>query len=386
MGGLALFIVNYNGFSLLGDLFFKCLDSFIAAAKGLGSVDIWFVDNGSRDSSVGEVRRRYGNRLGYIAISRNLGYGAACNIAYAYTKRLGLRYNYYVCSNNDIEVDRSSFGRLVRWLGILEDRHPRGFIASPILVNGYDGLVDFGGLFVDEAGSTWPLRLALLDAGKVGIVIREPLPVSFCDGAFHITHRNVIEDLGWFDPSLFLYYEDVELSLRAWSHGYPSLLIPVVLGKHYRMTTAGKARIRAAFFNSRNKVYYIARYMGRKSFLKLLLRNLSYPARILEIRSNPSLQNLMHTIVPGAVVYEPSNTTLLELSKYMAQAFLEGLALALRKRGRKKSRGGVKQSALLHMSFTDLLSQKRIIAKLQSQVKRRIVEALKHSGEGQTLK
>ncbi len=368
MKRLAIFIVNYNGLSVLDDLLFKCLDSFAAITEKFSFTDLWFVDNGSSDASVEKVKKRYGDKFKYIILSQNLGYGAACNIAYVYTKKLGLHYKYYICSNNDVQIFYTKLDDLLHKLAILEKEYPKGFIAAPVLLNGYDGFVDFGGFFIDEAGGTWPLRLVLFNKNKVKYMLKKPVPVSYCDGAFLIVHRNVTENLGWFNPYFFLYYEDVELSLRAWNKGYPTLLIPLVLGKHYRSASTKRISKLATYFSIRNRIYSILCYRGYLSLFKLISWFLFYFLRIYEIRSSSELQNPIRKVMPGIIIYKLSYTSLLVLLRYVTRALLEGLVMFLKKR--KSCQSSVNKNMLfLKVGFTDMFSQKKIIIKLQKQMK-----------------
>jgi len=267
---LAVFIVNYNGASSLGELFLKALESFTTATSGLSGVDIWLVDNGSLDNSLEEARSRFGASLKYVRLSRNLGYGGACYLAYIYTLYLGLRYDYYVCSNNDIVVSSEDFKELIEWLHRLSRVFENGFIASPILGNGSGGL-DNGSYYIDSFGEVWPLTLISSSPEKLaGLLLNKPIPVSYADGAFMVFHRKAVEK-AFFDPRLFLYAEDVEASLRGWQYEVPSLLVPVVLGDHYRNSTTRKIKPVSIYTSIRNGVYVSYRYLGVKGFIGSLM-------------------------------------------------------------------------------------------------------------------
>jgi len=372
---MAIFIVNYNGLSTLGNIFFKCLEQFTYVSEKYAIVDLWFVDNGSSDASVNEAKKQYGDTFNYISLSHNLGYGTACNIAYRYTKKLGLRYKYYVCSNNDIELNSEAFGKLLTWLAVLEEKYPQGFIASPILVNGYDNFVDYGGYFLDDAGNTWPLRLLILNVENVEKILRDPIEVSYADGAFLIAHRNAIEDVGLFNEYFILYYEDVEFSLRAWSKGYPSILIPTVLGKHYRSITTRKASMKALYLYLRNRAFTTIQYLGPASFLKMIMWYLFYIVRVFEFRNNKQLYNIVTKMMPGHITLESSIETLLESFKFVVRAFIDGISLHSTK-GITYSSKKVGGKALLSVGFSEIISQKRAIATLQRELKTYIIERL----------
>lgn len=363
---IAIFIVNHNGLSALDNVFFECLDSFVDMVREYENIDLWFVDSRSSDSSVEEVKKRYGNMLNYITLSYNLGYSGACDIAYIYTKKIGLDYEYYICSNNDIQIFKTKIDKVFYWLKVLEKKYPKGFIAAPLLLNAYDGYIDFGGYFVDETGGTWSLRLVLYNADKVEKVLSKPIQVNYCDGAFLIVHRNVIKNIDLFDPRFFLYYEDVELSLRAWSHGYPSVLVPVILGRHYRSIITRKINLLSSYLNLRNRVYSIISYMNSISLLKFILWYLLYPLRVYETRNNRYLRKIAQLVIPGTMLHS-SNGLTLSFFKYMTRAFLEGVTMALR--NRKNYQKIVRRNILACIDFTDIFSFKKIILKLQKSVK-----------------
>jgi GT2 family glycosyltransferase len=319
------------------------------------------------------VKSRYGNRFNYIQLSRNLGYGAACNIAYAHTRKLGLRYKYYVCSNNDIELYPGALTILLHQLEEAEKLYPRGFIATPILINGYDGFIDVGGAFIDDAGGTWSLRLALLNKEKAKKILKVPMPVDYADGAFLIVHWRVAESIGLFSPPLYLYYDDVELSLRARTHKYPSILIPVILGVHYRSLTTSTMRLTTIYLQVRNRVYITAHYLSSLSMIKLFLWYLSYSLRILET-STRGLRDLTSKMQLGHVAYSsPRSLVSLSLLRYVTRAFIDGLLMAVRVH---RHREGNAIKSAFHIRFIDMFNQKMLITRLQNQAKLYIIRQL----------
>jgi len=369
---IAIFIINYNGLTLLGEIFFNCLEQFVNISKKYSSIDLWLVDNGSSDASVVEVKKLYGDSFKYITSSRNLGYGASCNIAYRYTKMLGLEYKYYICSNNDIIVDPDAFGKILATLVDLEKKYPSGFIATPLLQNGYDNFVDFGGYFLDSAGNAWPLRLLFLNIEKVEKILKGPIKVSYADGAFLIIHKNVIKDIGLFSNHFILYYEDVELSLRGWNKKYPSIFIPIILGKHYRSSTSKQLKMEVNYLSIRNKVYSVIHYLGLLSFLKYVLWQIFYPIRLIEIMSNKQLFDTITKISPHLTTLKFDKKSLVDISKYIVRAFFDGIKMAKDREKRMK----IQNLPYLNLGFTDIVSQKRTIIKLRKQLKKYILSHL----------
>jgi len=384
---LAIIIVNYNGVSGLKELFFKVLDSVLDAVRGVPGVDVWFVDNGSTDDSVRIVQEKYGNMSKILTLGRNVGYGGACNLAYAYTNKLGLRYRFYACINNDIVIDSGRFRNLLAWLKILDRMSPKGFIATPILINGYIEGLDFGGYFIDSSGGAWPLRFVIRSAEKLANVLRLPLPVSYADGAFIIFHRAVIEKIGFFEPRFFLYGEDVEVCLRAWQNDIPSLLIPVIVGKHYRSTTTSIIKRIQVYMQVRNRVYNALRYFGLHGLIKTLIWYALYPIRLIDSK---------HVIV-GKLLEEVGLNLLgtiqnlggdISTIKLITRAFIDGIRWARKnKKGQNNTLKG-SSGPVLGLPISSLVSTKALLNNAQVALLDRLYQHLeyhKQSNKLQTL-
>jgi len=203
-------------------------------------------------------------------------------------------------------------------------------------------------------------------------MLKKPVPISYADGAFSIVHYKVLEDIGWFDPRFFLYYEDVEFSLRAWTKGYPSILIPVILGKHYRSITAKKASLRSFYLHVRNRVFTTVYYMGFHSFYRFLQWYILYPIRLLEIKNNKELQFLFDKIQPSI---KDVMSTKIALLKNFTLATIEALRVARREIARRHY-VSIVNTPIIHVGLTDLFSQKRVFSVVQNQVRKYLSKAL----------
>ena len=97
------------------------------------------------------------------------------------------------------------------------------------------GLVAFQDWFAGDRGS------GEVDDGRYG----EREEVFGACGAAMMVRRAVIEDCGPFDPSFFMYYEDVDLALRARSRGHTCLYVPDAVVEHLH---AGSSVEGSSFF------------------------------------------------------------------------------------------------------------------------------------------
>jgi hypothetical protein len=73
-----------------------------------------------------------------------------------------------------------------------------------------------------------------------------PRPLLSVCGACCLIKRSVIDEIGFFDPHYFMYYEDVDLSLRAWRAGWDIVYEPRSIIHHKHKATTGM--ITSSFF------------------------------------------------------------------------------------------------------------------------------------------
>lgn len=189
------------------------------------------VDNASDDDSVA-VARDLGAVV--ITLAENVGFGAANNIGARSTIS-----RYVVFANPDIEV---VVGSLVQ-LGLTLDRFPDAVIA-PQLLNA-DGSRQPSGRNLPTLSSKVLNRLPSASRRTYQITADdcEQRYVSWAIGAAVAMTSATFEDVHW-DERFFVYYEDSDLGLRAWSRGHPVVLDGTVRWVHgwARATTGLDAR------------------------------------------------------------------------------------------------------------------------------------------------
>ena len=214
---VSIVIVNYNGRHHLE----KCLPSVFATRKL--QLEVIVVDNGSSDDSVAWTREHW-PQVRVIAETRNLGFGLANLVGARNAKS-----NYLVLLNSDTVVTPGWLEHLIRPIlldpGIGATCSQLRLLARPDYLNargggmsrlgfGYD--IDFGYPFAPPAGPE--------DA--------TPVDVLFPSGAAMLMRRTDFLDVGAFDPSFFMYHEDVDLGWRLWLLGKRVVLCPASIVFH----------------------------------------------------------------------------------------------------------------------------------------------------------
>jgi GT2 family glycosyltransferase len=191
------------------------------------------VDSGSRDRGP-ELAAERGAEL--IRLDGNQGFGAGCNAG------LGLVTEPVTAFvNPDVELLDGALSRLA------SDASAGGALLAPRLLNA-DGSVQ-------DSAHPLPGRLdtlipALLPRPLLPAPRRRryepwrsdtPRPVGWAVAACILGRTEELRAIGPFDPHAFLFYEDMELCLRARRAGIPTLLRPDVVVRHLGGASTSRA-------------------------------------------------------------------------------------------------------------------------------------------------
>ncbi|WP_440708515.1 glycosyltransferase family 2 protein [Herbiconiux sp. YIM B11900] len=235
------------------------------------------VDNGSGDGSLEELRERHPQHL-VVDAGRNGGFGAGVNA--------GIRAcpaDAYVLLNNDAVAEPGFVAALVRALWaepaagavtariVLQGRWRQAVTGSP----GDGGLVGpDGALWRRVAGGTDDDGVELLNStgnemtrsgngrdrdwlrpvgGAAGADRPAGEVFGFCGGAA-VLRASALGQAGLFDESLFMYYEDTELSWRLRRGGWSIRYEPTATARHAHAASSGTGSEIFRFSNERNRM------------------------------------------------------------------------------------------------------------------------------------
>jgi len=205
---LDIVIVSYNTAPDLD----RCLASIVAHPP-VGLAHVFVVDNGSSDGSPELVRERY-PAVDLIALSQNVGFGAANNVALTRSAA-----TYVLLLNSDTIVPAGAIGRLLERL-----QATRAAVAGPRLVDDHGrGEVSFGRMLspIGELRQQWRTWAASRDSAWArryrGRLLAHEREVDWVSGACMLLVREAAVEAGLFDERYFLYEEDVDFcaALRA---------------------------------------------------------------------------------------------------------------------------------------------------------------------------
>jgi len=178
-----------------------------------------------------------------IANDRNAGFGAAVNQAFREAQAP------FLAVLNDDAVAHP--GWLEALVAAVQDRPDVGMCASQVRLAG-EGLLDSAGM------------LLCLDGSSKQRGHREP-PESYArrqeallpSGSAALYRRAMLEEIGLFDETFFLYCEDTDLGLRARWAAWECLYVPDAVVEHRYSHSAGPASALKAYYVERNRLFVI---------------------------------------------------------------------------------------------------------------------------------
>lgn len=225
----------------------RCLPPLLADLAPLEGAEVIVADDRSSDGTVAWLAGAH-PVVRTVAVRDPGGFAAACNAGARAAKAPVVAF-----LNNDTEVRPGWASALLAEL----DRHPEAVIAGALSVRGEDpSVVDSAGIRLSPYGSASDIGIgapvSLVPAGS-----REAAGVS---GVSMAVRADWFAATGGFDERLFMYYEDVELCLRAWLEGFTVRVTPAAVVVHAGGATAGGryAPLRD-YYGSRNRILVTAK-------------------------------------------------------------------------------------------------------------------------------
>lgn len=249
----AVVVVTWNACDMLAD----CLDSLAGQTVGV-LMEVVVVDNASQDGTADMVRRQYPN-IRVIEVARNLGFGAAVN--------LGIRHTsapFIVLLNNDAVADPAMVLRLLAPL--TEPRSERIAAVTGHLVLAGAGLINSTGNFVSRTGRGYDRDWMQVDQHRPSGEV-----FGFC-GAAVALRRQSLEEVGGFDESLFLYYEDSDLSWRLRAAGWSVWYERSAIAAHQHASSSKAGSPVFIQWTERNGMIVFARHAPAELVLAMLAR------------------------------------------------------------------------------------------------------------------
>ncbi len=213
--------VNWNG----GEQVVETVRSL--ARSDYPRLRIVVVDNASTDGSDQRLEGEFPD-LAVWRLERNVGYGAAINLAVARCHReaAGLLPAYYLVLNNDVRLGVGAVSALVE----AARRHGPGVFGPKVLQAARPHRLEaaWGRFTWDHVAA----RLVGKNAPAAQPEWSREREVDILLGTVLLIHRDVFHRTGGFDPEFFMYHEEVDFLYRTRQAGFPVIYCPAAEVEH----------------------------------------------------------------------------------------------------------------------------------------------------------
>lgn len=117
-------------------------------------------------------------------------------------------------------------------------------------------------------------------------------------GAFFLVRREVFDLLSGFDERFFLYFDDVDLSLRARRSGIKSYYFADAYATHFGSGSTANIKATRYFYSMRSRILYAAKHFGRLGLATTVLGTFFFEpiSRILFFLSHGDAQSAAETV------------------------------------------------------------------------------------------
>jgi len=220
--GVSIVIPSWNGKDLLA----ASLPSLVGALeKTKIEHEVIVIDDASEDGTEAWLRQKY-PKVKVYRLQNHMGFSRAMNAGFA-----AADYQLVYALNNDMIVEEGFLEPLVE-----QFRKNRSLFAAASYIRPYAGKERV------ESGWTWAkMRKGLPSVRHRLLEPDDPVVTLYAGGGASLFRKDVFMEVGGFDPIYQPFYvEDLDLSFKAWRHGYEVVLVPQSRVIHKHRGTIGR--------------------------------------------------------------------------------------------------------------------------------------------------
>lgn len=274
MKKLYVIVLHYSG----RENTIECLKSLVKSRVPQGfSFTFVVVDNNSVDNLGSGIKKEFPG-LVLIQNKKNLGYSGGNNVGIKYALSQGAEY--VLLLNNDTIVQRDSAFELIMAL-----REKDGDVVCPKIYfeKGFEyhkdnySQKDLGKVFwFAGAQMDWKNVIGFhtgvdeVDRGQYDSQVE----IEFITGACFLVKAEVFKNVGVFDDSFFLYYEDADLSMRIKKQNYKIIFASKSIIYHKNAGSSGSGSPLQDYYITRNRLLFGLRYAPLRARVALIKEGL----------------------------------------------------------------------------------------------------------------
>jgi len=244
---------------------YACLNSFLLEHKKAKDFQTIVINNSVSENFSVLLQKKY-PQIQLVENKENLGYAAGVNIGIK--RALSENYRFIIILNNDTLLTKDTIIKLVK---LAESDSSIGLISPKIyFTRGFEyhrnlyqenekgtilwyagGILDWANIYASHQG------VDQVDKGQFDKIVE----TDFATGCCMLVTKEVIQKIGLFDEKYFLYFEDIDLSVRAKRAGFRVIYQPKACLSHKNASTSGKpGSLLHLYYQTRNRLYFGYKY------------------------------------------------------------------------------------------------------------------------------
>lgn len=207
-------------------------------------------------------------RISLIKTEENLGFAGGHNLGFERAIQQGAAYVWVL--NNDAIVRADTLDKLEQ---ALEDDATLAAV-SPVILEHSTGKPQHLGAAIDRQ----TLRITQVDSFEQLAAWQQAGHSFSLWGTALLLRVSALKQVGGFDPALFAYFEDADLSCRLLNHGYRTAVVADAMIEHKEVhdSASGLRLPHYYFYMVRNKVLFMRKHCSRWRMFQTARENLAY--------------------------------------------------------------------------------------------------------------
>ena len=245
---ISIIILNYNA----GNLLQNCVESVFKT--NYNNFEVIVVDNTSTDNSHKECKEKF-KEIILIENKKNYGYceGNNCGIRNA-------KGEFIVILNPDTIVEKDWLNHFIN----AQEENGEGLYQPKILSLYEKKVLQSTGNMIQLFGFGYAKDKGVLDQQR-----REKITkIGYASGTCLFISKNLLDKIGFLDPFIFLYHDDLELGWRAAQLGFRSYYVPKSIIYHAESYSL-KWSSKKFFWLERNRKYCLLTHLSKSTYQKM---------------------------------------------------------------------------------------------------------------------
>ena len=210
------------------------------------TIDITVIDNSEDHSGIHKLADKYCG-VEFVFNATNVGFAAGCNQGFLHSLEVGASHTLFL--NNDTVIVEPFIDKIVNWM---HESDNVGAVSPRINYFYAPEIPWFHASTINE--------LTMEIVHNNDITYNSPVKVPWLTGCALFVSNAAFSRVNGFDSLLFMYSEDVDLSIKLTNAGYNLAVYPLMPVLHKVGSSSNKVSNISMYYAVRNKILIMRRY------------------------------------------------------------------------------------------------------------------------------